>query len=76
MSVWGLLGGTYLRVATVETAVNGFRGSRMYLLNRKVLRFIDFAFHIAGEDDHVPNMYFPNPQPDFCGAGVVYFLFK
>jgi len=34
----------------LETAVNGFRESRICLLNLNVYRFIDFAVRLAEED--------------------------
>jgi hypothetical protein len=45
-----LFGKAYLRAATVETAMNGFRKSGIYPLNHNVFRSHDFAIH-AEEDD-------------------------
>ncbi|KAJ4446410.1 hypothetical protein ANN_13106 [Periplaneta americana] len=46
-----LFGNAYLRAATVETAVNGFRKSGIYPLNRNVFRSHDFAIH-SGNEEH------------------------
>jgi hypothetical protein len=45
-----LFGNAYLRAATVETAVNGFRKSGIYPLNRNVFRTHGFAIHAEEED--------------------------
>jgi hypothetical protein len=58
----------YLRTATVETAVNGFRKSGIYPLNRNVFGTHDFALHAEEEDanseqsGYEPTM-FRNKQP-------------
>jgi hypothetical protein len=63
-----LFGNAYLRAATVETAVNGFRKSGIYPLNRNVFRTHDFAIHAEEEDadseqsGYEPTM-FRNKQP-------------
>jgi hypothetical protein len=45
-----LFGNAYLRAATVETAVNGFRKSGIDPPNRIVFRTHDFAIHAEEED--------------------------
>jgi hypothetical protein len=63
-----LFGNAYLRATTVETAVNGFRKSGIYPLNRNVFWTHDFALHAEEADanseqsGYEPTM-FRNKQP-------------
>lgn len=49
-----LLGKAYVRCATAEIAINGFRKSGIFPFNKHIFRDHDFAIHHQNEGDQIP----------------------